>query len=216
MVRSGVLACAALLAASAARGQEIRRLQPRAFPAQVAVSLGLGFGGQRASAAAGQGLCTGSGACRFKLGSGPLIGLDFQVPVTATLGFGVSGAGGRIPRVTCGAECNSSDKATVIHASALLLWRFKARAPIYFGVGATLSWISPGPVLQWDTTAVKEPGGVLVVGYDFGITPTVGGRLAWWNYLTKPTPDNLPTLLTADGLAWDKVFSLGVRLGLHK
>lgn len=216
MLRSGVLACAALLAAGAARGQEVRRVQPTAFPAAVALSFGLGFGGGRADAAAGQGLCTGGGACRFKLGSGPTLGFDVQLPVTSTLGVGLSGAAGRPPRVTCGAECTSSDNATAIHASVLLLWRFKARAPIYFGVGPTLSWINPGPVLQWDTTAVKEPGGVLVIGYDFGITPTVGGRLAWWNYLTKPDDSSLPSVLTPAGLAWDKIFTLGVRLGLHK
>jgi hypothetical protein len=216
MLRSGVLTCAALLVAGVARGQEVRRLQPKAFPAAVAASFGLGWGGQRATEAAGQEACTGAGGCRFKLGSGPLLGLDLQVPVTRTLGLGISGAVGRPPRVTCGGACNSSDNATTVHASALLLWRFKARAPIYFGVGPALSWINPGPVMVWDTTAVKEFGGVLVIGYDFAITPTVGGRLAWWNYLTKPSMDNLPSFVTPSGLAWDKVFSLGVRFGLHK
>jgi hypothetical protein len=216
MLRSGALACAALLVAGSARGQEVRRVEAKAFPAAVAASFGLGFGGQRAEASIGQGACTGGGACRFKLGSGPMLALDLQLPLTATLGFGVSGAGGRAPRVVCGGECTSTDKATVIHGSVLLLWRFKARAPIYFGVGPTLSWIDPGPVLLWDTTSVKEPGGVLVIGYDFGITPTVGGRIAWWNYLTKPSDKSLPTILTPTGLAWDKIFSFGVRFALHK
>lgn len=216
MLRSGVLACAALLAAGVAHGQEVRRVQPTAFPAAVAVSFGLGWGGQRADAPAASGACTGIGACRFKLGSGPMLGVDLQMPVTGTLGIGVSGIVGRPPRVTCGAACTSTDNATAVHASALLLWRFKARAPIYFGVGPALSWVKPGPVVPWDTVAVSELGGVVVIGYDFGITPTVGGRLAWWNYLTKPSAASLPAFLNPSGLAWDKVFSLGVRLGLRK
>jgi hypothetical protein len=216
MLRSGALACAALLVAGSLRGQEVRRVEVKAFPASVAASFGLSFGGQRATAAAGQNACTGGGACRFKLGSGPMLGLDLQLPLTTTLGFGLSAAGGRAPRVVCGGECNSADKSTVIHGSALILWRFKARAPVFFGVGAALTWIDPGPVQLWDTTAVKEPGGVLVIGYDFGITPTVGGRIAWWNYLTKPDDSSLPSILTPSGLAWDKIFSFGVRFGLHK
>jgi hypothetical protein len=145
-----------------------------------------------------------------------MLGVDLQMPVTSTLGIGVSGAAGRPPRVTCGAACTSTDNATTVHAAALLLWRFKARAPIYFGVGPALSWVRPGPVVPWDTVAVKELGGVFVIGYDFGITPTVGGRLAWWNYLTKPSAVSLPDFLNPSGLAWDKVFSLGVRIELRK
>jgi hypothetical protein len=216
MLRSGMLVVVGLLAAGVASGQEMRRVQPTAFTAAVTASFGLGWGGQRASAPASSGACAAGGACRFKLGSGPMLGIDLQLPVTTTLGVGLSGAVGRPPRVTCGGACNSIDNTTTVHASALLLWRFKARAPIYFGVGPALSWVKPGPVVAYDTTAVKELGGVLVIGYDFGITPTVGGRLAWWNYLTKPSTAALLPPLIASGLAWDKIFSLGVRFGLHK
>ena len=145
-----------------------------------------------------------------------MLGVDLQLPVTRTLGVGVSGGVARPAHVTCTRACTSTDRVTAVHASLLLLWRFKARAPIYFGVGPTLSWINPGPVQTWDTTAVTEPGAALVVGYDFGITPTVGGRLAWWNYLTKPSDASLPATLTPSGLAWDKAFSFGLRFGLHK
>jgi hypothetical protein len=216
MLRSGSLVLAALLAAGAARGQEIRRVQPKAFPAAVTASLGLGWGGERATVPAEANVCSGGFGCRFKQGAGPSLGIDVQLPVTTTLGVGLGGTVGRPPRVVCGESCNSSpDKVTTVHGSLLLLWRFKARAPIFFALGPTMTWTKRG-VVEVQTASLQEFGGAFVIGFDFAVTPTVGGRLAWSNYLTKPSTTDLPSGYSTSSLAWDKIFSLGLRFGMHK
>ena len=97
-----------------------------------------------------------------------------------------------------------------MHGALLLLWRFKPRAPIFFGIGPAVTFFTPGPVLG-QADAVLEPGGVVVVAYDAQLGAHVGVRVAWWNYLTKPSDKSLTTNYTMSGLAYDKAVAFGVR-----
>jgi hypothetical protein len=216
MLRCGPLVLGALVVAGTARGQEVRRVQPTAFPTSVTASFGLGWGGKRSTAAASTGLCTGHFGCQFKQGQGPSVGLGIELPVASTLGVALGGTVGRPARVVCGESCTGSpDKVTTVHGALLLLWRFKARAPVDFGLGPAMTWMKRG-VVELQTESEQEWGGAFVIGFDFTVTPTVGGRLAWWNYLTKPSDKQLVAGYVTSNLAWDRIFSLGVRLGLHK
>ncbi|HET7039486.1 MAG TPA: hypothetical protein VFH97_06335, partial [Gemmatimonadales bacterium] len=142
-------------------------------------------------------------------------GVEFQVPLGSTLGFGVAGTIARPTRVFCvlGAACQSPDHLTQAHGAALVLWRFKARAPIYFGLGPGVAYSKPGPIVG-QTTAVTEFGGVVVVAYDVRIASRVGLRIAWWNWLLKPERENLGADFELSSLAWDKLFALGARIAL--
>lgn len=208
-LRTGLLALAALLAAAPARGQTLRRAQPKAFPLSVTPFLALGWGGTR-GAEPDTAICGTTNCVEHKVGSGPHVGLDVQVPLGGTFGLALAGTAGRPTRVVCALQCIAPERVTAIHGSALVLWRFKARAPIYFGLGPAMSYVRPGPV-RTQTAAVTEIGGAGVIAYDFRFSPTLGGRVAWWNYLVKPSEEQLGTNITPSGLAWDTQIALGVR-----
>jgi hypothetical protein len=208
MIMRGVaLAVAILLTAAPVEAQALRRVAPKAFPFSVTPFVALGFGGARA---ARDPMACRTVDCDFKVGSGPQAGLELQLPLVSTFGLGVTGVVGRPSRVTCDPQCLSSARITAIHATGLVLWRFKARAPVYFGIGPAISYLDPGP-LPGQQTSVTEVGGSLVLAYDFAFSPRVGGRVGWWNYFMKPSTQELPAGGEARNLAWDTQIGLGVR-----
>lgn len=208
-LRIGTVALLTCLAAAPAQGQALRRVQPKAFPFSVTPFLALGWGGTR-GAEPDTAICGTSNCVAHKVGSGPHAGLDIQIPLAGNFGLAVAGAAGRPTRIVCAIQCLAPERVTAVHGSALVLWRFKARAPIYFGLGPAVSYISPGPV-RTQTSAVTEFGGAGVIAYDFRFSPSLGGRVAWWNYLVKPSKDQLGTNIQPSGLAWDTQVALGVR-----
>lgn len=211
MIMRGVaLAVAMLLTAAPVEAQALRRVAPKAFPFSVTPFVALGYGGARAER---DPIACRTVGCAFKVGSGPQVGVELQTPLVGTFGFGVTGVVGRPSAVICDPQCLSSERLTAIHGAALVLWRFKARAPIYFGIGPAVSYLDPGP-LPGQQTSVTEIGGSLVVAYDFAFSPRVGGRVGWWNYLMKPSGDGLPAGSEARNLAWDTQIGLGVRIVL--
>jgi hypothetical protein len=210
IVRSMTLAAVVMLAAVPAQGQALRRPPTKAFPLSVTPFLALGWGGTRVVATIPE-ICSVPDCIKHKVGSGPQLGVELQLPLAGTLGLGVTGVAGRPSRLLCAPLCLSPERLTVLHGAALLLWRFKARAPIYFGLGPAVNHIDPGPV-QGQSSAVTEFGGSLVLAYDFTFGPRVGGRVGWWNYFMKPSDEALPAGGRAKGLAWDTQIGLGVRL----
>jgi hypothetical protein len=215
LTRSAALAAAALLAAGPAQGQALRRPSTKAFPFSVTPFFAIGWGGQRATEDSPS--CTRPDCIQHKVGIGPQVGLDLQIPLAGSLGFGVTAVGGRPTQVRCDIQCVSPQRLTAVHGAALILWRFKARAPIYFGIGAAGSYLDPGAVTG--QPSVTEFGGALVAGYDFALGPTVGGRLGWWNYFVRPSDKGadggtLPETYTVGNIVWDTQVGLGFRIAI--
>lgn len=210
-LRIGAFALLALLPACPALAQVgARRETPKAFPPSITPFVGLGFGGQRAIQMDAEG-----NRLEHKLGSAPHGGVEIQLPIAGTLGLSLTGTVGRPARVSCvsGTCASAAGRLTQVHAAGLVLWRFKARAPIYFGLGAGASHASPGPVVGQDD-AKTEIGGVAVLAYDFRVAPRVGLRIAWWNWVTRPSDESLPTGFTAKSLAWDTMVAFGASFSL--
>ena len=214
IARVGALTMTALLAALPASGQAIRRERPQAFPPSLTLMAGLGFGGQRANQVDPE-TCTTNNCIRHKVGSGPQGGLELQIPLGGTFGLGVAATIARPTRIFCvlGEACRSPDRITQGHGAALVLWRFKARAPIYFGLGPGVVYSKPGPITS-QTATVAEFGGVVVLAYDVQVASRVGLRVAWWNWLVKPKAEGLGANYELSTLAWDKIFAVGARISL--
>ncbi|MDH3497886.1 MAG: hypothetical protein OER21_14085 [Gemmatimonadota bacterium] len=197
---------------AAAQGQ-VRRERPTAFPLQVVPFLSLGFGGGKRAVEAPSSGCVGADCREYSYGSGPELGVQVQFPIASTVGLAATGAIGRPSRVVCTqGTCNSPESVTAIRGNVLLLWRLKARAPVFFGIGPAV--VRFDPAAATDQPAVVEFGGVGVVGVDFGISGNVGGRLLWWNYVLQPSSDAIPANIEASGLAWDMALGLGIRVAL--
>ncbi|MDH4044453.1 MAG: hypothetical protein OEY20_09630 [Gemmatimonadota bacterium] len=193
----------------------IRRVQPKGFPFAVTVSAGMGFGGSRATWSSTEcptEQCNSGGA-----GSGWNVGAEVQVPLGQTFGFEVAGQLAHPSQRVCfRSQCLSPASLWAIRGTAMAVWRFKARAPIFFGLGGGVSYFDPAPVANQKLTsegqgAVTEFGGATIVGYDFRFTERIGGRLAWRSYLMVPTSDGLPAGYVAKSIAWDNAFTFGVR-----
>ncbi len=198
---------------SAGAHGQVRRERPTAFPLQVVPFLSLGFGGGTRAVEAPSSGCVGADCREYSYGSGPELGLQVQVPVAGTIGVAATGAIGRPSRVVCTqGTCNSPESVTAIRGNVLLLWRLKARAPVFFGIGPAVARFDPAAAT--DQPAVVEFGGVGVVGVDFGISGNVGGRILWWNYVLQPSSDNIPANVEASGLAWNMALALGIRVAL--
>jgi hypothetical protein len=209
-VRVSAVLIALCCLAEPAHGQALRRERPQAFPPAVTVFVGLGFGGSRANEFDSQ--CPSPTNCiNNKPGSGPQGGLEIQFPVTSTLGISLAATGGRPTLVNClRGQCQTSGRITQLHGAGLVLWRFKARAPIYFGLGPGVAYSSPGAV-RTQTQAISEIGGVAVIAGDLRLAQRVGVRIAWWNWVVKPKSEGLGPDFTAKSLAWDRLFSVGAR-----
>jgi len=204
------------LAAAPVSGQEplpvIRRPTPKAFPVSATVTAGLGFGSTRATAydpvtCPSEELCVSLGA-----GSGWNVGAELQLPLGQSFGFEVGGQLARPSQRICrGSQCDSPQDLWAMRGTALLLWRFKPQAPIFFGLGGALTRFDPSPVAGQDLSTTMEYGAGTVVGYDFRITQQLGGRVAWRSYFLAPASGSMPADYTAKGMAWDNAFTFGVR-----
>jgi hypothetical protein len=212
--RLAALTLMASLLAPPAAAQALRRERPTAFPPSLTLMAGLGFGGQRANQVDPE-TCTTSNCISHSVGSAPHGGVEFQIPLGGTFGLGVAATIARPTRKFCvlGGACQSPDRITQGHGAALLLWRFKARAPIYFGLGPGVTYSKPGPVTGQEG-AITEFGGVVVLAYDVQVASRVGLRVAWWNWLMKPEGEGLGTNYELSSLAWDKLIAVGARISL--
>lgn len=204
----------------------LRRASPQAFPLAVVPWASLGFNGTRVvehdplweqPELATCPTRRGRDCFQYQLGDGPMVGADLQVPLPSTFGLQLSGAAGRPSRVICtrGQACSSIEDLTSVRASAMLLIRIKARAPIFFGLGGALHRVDPGPVLPLqDSLTVTEVGGIGTIGYDFAMGSRVGGRISWVHYFLKPSDDGLSEPFEAKSLAHDWLLAVGARIKL--
>jgi len=209
------------MAGAATAQSTIRRVQPKAFPLSATLSGGLGFGGTRAtyydSTVAG---CTPGNCWTAGAGSGWAAGGDVQAPLGNTVGIAVGGQVGRPAQRLCvRSQCQSPGGVWVLRGTAMLLWRFKASAPIHFGLGGAVTYFNPAPVVNQNLTAdgqgtTMEFGGAAVVGYDFRLDERLGGRLAWTSFLMAPSSEGLPGAYESKSVAWDNTITFGVRFQL--
>ena len=212
---------ALLLLTTTAEAQ--RRRRTKGFDLAVVLGAGLSFNGTRAFLADVQGTTCQRNAdeCFSQdLGSGPMFTANFEAPLGKRFGFTVGGAIGRMSRIQCtqGAQCNDRGNITDIKGNALLLFRFKPQAPIFFGFGGAVNHTDPGPVEPFqDNITITETGPTLLVGYDFALGSKVGARIAWWSYWFSPQDDNLPsTGFKTPGSSYDTVVSISARILLNR
>lgn len=214
LVLAGALATLPLAAQEPAPA--IRRVQPRGFPLAFTASAGMGFGGTRATSPSAT-ECPEQQCLSYGAGSGWNVGAEVQVPLGRTLGFEVAGQVAHPSQRLClRSECQAPANLWAIRGTAMLLWRFKARAPIFFGFGGGITYFDPAPVVNQNLTSegqgpATEYGGATILGYDFRLSERIGGRLAWRTYLMVPSSEGLPGGHTATSIAWDNAFTFGVR-----
>lgn len=209
-----VTALALALPAGSAWAQEAAaRARPRAFDGAVTIGAGLAFNGTRAEQGDDQ-LCPARVSCiSHAVSNTPMVSVDLQVPLARVIGLSVGASAGRPARILCDPGCASTDRVTAIRGQAMVLIRLKPRAPIYFGFGASGTRFDPGPV-NGQNDATVEWGGSLVVGYDFQLSSRVGGRIAWWNFLSQPDASGLGTAFEVKGLTYDAMIAFGARIRL--
>jgi opacity protein-like surface antigen len=217
MTRAATIAALlSALLAPVAQGQEppvVRRVVRTSFPIAVTASAGLGFGAIRGSAT--QPDCLDRPCVDFGVGSGWQARVDVQVPIGRTLGIELGGQLGRQALKVCqSGACTVVDHLWAYRGTALLLWRFKPRAPIFFGVGGAVAHFSTNPVYAVQGPAT-EPGFAGVVGLDLAVAQRVGVRVAWRNFFMLPGSIANPSFYPK-GTAWEQSLMFGARVNLGK
>ncbi|HEX9726950.1 MAG TPA: hypothetical protein VGA37_00425 [Gemmatimonadales bacterium] len=218
LVRYGVAIVGVVMLVSSVYAQEegARRAPVKAFPFAVLPYVALGFRGVRANEADSL-TCPGFplDCHQHRASSGPAVGAAIQAPIGGGFGLSLGFHASRPHRSRCtqGSECDTRESLTGLQGTALLLFRFKARAPIYFGLGASGSQLTPGPV-RGQEDPVTEIGGVFVLGVDAAIGQKIGARVTWSNYFMAPSGDNLPGGFKAEGMAYDALITIGARIQL--
>lgn len=195
----------------------VRRAAPTAFPLAVTASAGIGFGGVRATAFDSIGCASPDQCYSYGAGSGWNVGVELQAPLGRSFGVEVAAQVAQpSQRVCLRSQCQSPQNLWAFRGTAMLLWRFKPRAPVFFGFGGGLTHFDPAPVVGQNVTAEgqagsMEFGGSTVIGYDFRFTERIGGRVAWRSYLLVPSSEGLPGSAEVKGLSWDNALTFGVR-----
>lgn len=204
----------AILAGPAAGQPAVRRPQPKGFPLAVTPGAGLGFGASRATYY-DENECASPASCyAYGTGSGWQAGIDLQFPLGQALGVEVGGQVGRPSLKQClRGICTTADRAWSVRGTATVLWRLKARAPVYFGLGGAYAYFSPGPVLPYQNDlSVSEYGATTVIGIDLAMNQRIGGRVVWRGYLMIPSSKGLPDSGALRSVAWDNALTFAVRL----
>jgi len=203
------LALIAVLPRMSLECQAIRRPQPRAFRVSVTPYLGPGWGGARA-VATDPFNCSAIPCVTHRLSASPVAGVEVHVPLPGTIALGLVLAAGRPNRVSCELSvCLARGRVTVIQGGALLLWRFRTRAPMYVGFGPAFAHVSPGPVFS-QRSAATELGGLVLAAYDVRFTSAIGARLAWWNYFLAPSGVELTPSTSPRSVVWESKITAGV------
>jgi opacity protein-like surface antigen len=200
-----------------ARGQEqpvVRRVVRTSFPFAITPSVGLGFGATRGKATDPTD-CAEEPCVGFGSGSGWQTRVEMQVPIGRTLGIEIGGQLGRqVQKVCQRGACTAVDHVWAYRGSALLLWRFKPRAPVFFGIGGTVAYFSSNPVYVVDAPTT-EPGFAGVVGLDLALAQRIGVRVAWRSFFLIPESIGNPSFHTK-GMAWEQALMFGARCNLGK
>jgi hypothetical protein len=220
MMRAATIAVLmSTLLAPVALGQArppVRRVVRTSFPFAITPSLGLGYGATRVRAT-DPADCPDSPCVDYGSGSGWQARVDLQVPLGRTLGFEVGGQLGRQASKVCQrGSCSSPDRVWAYRGTASLLWRFKPRAPVFFGVGGAVVHYSPNPVFIGGTAPTTELGVGGVLGVDLSLAQRAGIRVAWRNYFLIPETVLPPPNYVTRGMAWESSLLIGARLNMGK
>ena len=221
MVRAGVIILVTLILPAASAAQAPLRQRPtRAFTRHVSLTIALGFHGTRAERLDSlSNPCTQQTPCTWSYGpaGGAHVALRLQEPLTRQLGLRL---GADLSAPTLGVDRDGSEfarvdqRSTAVRGEAVLLFRFKPGAPIFFGAGGTYTWWNPGPVTSQTGLTQEngaEYGGILTIGYDVPIDPRWGVRFEFLNYLMIPNDAGLPPGdYTAKSLTHDWTLGVGV------
>jgi len=202
-----------ILLASAAWGQappDVRQVVRTSFPLGLTASAGLGFGATRQMDTTG---------VSFGTGSGWQARVDVQVPLGRTLGFEIGGQVGRQTTKQCArGACTVvafPGHIWVYRGSGLLVWRFKPRAPVFFGVGPTLAYFSSNPVYL-DAQPTTEIGVASVIGLDLAVAERIGLRVAWRSFFLVPKVVGPAQSSEARSIAWEQSLLFGARFKFVK
>ncbi len=200
-----------------AQGQEqpgVRRVVRTSFPLAITPSAGLGFGATRGSATQPTD-CPNNPCVDFGSGSGWQARVDVQVPIGRTLGVEIGGQVGRqVQKVCQRGACTAVDHMWAYRGTAMLLWRFKPRAPVFFGIGGAIAHFSSNPVYVVDAPST-EPGFAGVVGLDLALAQRVGVRVAWRSFFLLPESIGNPSF-QVKGVAWEQAIVFGARCNLGR
>jgi len=193
-----------------------RRVVRTSFPFAFTPSAGFGFGATRVTATDVTD-CPESPCVDYGSGSGWQVRAEVQVPLGRTLGFEVAGQLGRQASKVCQrGQCSSPDKVWAYRGTGLLLWRFKPRAPVFFGVGGAVAHFNPDPVYIGGSGSTTELGVGGVVGVDLSLAQRMGIRVAWRQYFLIPESRLPPPNYETRGMAWEQSVMFGARLNIGK
>jgi hypothetical protein len=192
---------------------EVRRVVRTSFPFAVTPSVGFGFGATRGKATDPI-QCADRPCVPVGDGSGWQARLEMQVPIGRTLGFEIGGQLGRQSIKLCpGGSCTAVDHMWAYKGSALLLWRFKPRAPVFFGVGGALAHFSSNPIYL-DSLPTTEPGAAGVIGLDLAVGQRLGLRVEWRSFFLVPKSFGDPQRFQTSSVAWEQALTFGARCQL--
>jgi hypothetical protein len=208
----------AMVAGRAAAQTQLGRPEQKGFPLAATPSVGFAFGAPRATYFDPAECASAQSCYGYGTGSGWQAGLDIQIPIGRVLGFEIGGQVGRPSLKQClRGQCTTVDRTWSVRGSGTLLWRLKARAPVYFGLGGVYTYFTPGPVLVYqEGISVSEVGGTVVVGIDLSAGQQLGGRIVWRGYLLIPSSKGMPDPDALKSIAWDNAVSFGVRILLGR
>ncbi|MEX0690882.1 MAG: hypothetical protein WD934_00970 [Gemmatimonadales bacterium] len=212
MIRSLVVLLA--VAVVAPLSAQTRRPRPASFPLSVTISGAMNAYGTRAfldSLPA----CSDVNCINFAFTRGLGVGAELQAPLMGTFGIAVGADGLTMLRQQCipGGNCNTSGRVYGIRGRAQLLARLKARAPVYFGLGAAGMRVQPS-TFSVQTEPTMDIGGVFTIGADFAAGERTFVRVAWHSFFLKTDNAGLvPTFQT--GTSHDGVITVGARMLLR-
>src|SRR6266567_3282350 len=151
--------------------------------------------------------------CRTIHGLGGASGIGVRGQVTLTmrtglrLGITVAHPGRRVSTRE-GSQVSVPDESVLLlRAEGMVLFRLKPQVPVFFGLGVGAASDSPGPVRAQE--AVTEVGGMLAIGVDHHVSPTVATRVEFTGFVMRPTASGLSTEFHAHSLTFDDQLSLG-------
>lgn len=213
--------------ATAAAAQQFPGDAPRlpAFPLTVGVFGSASWSGDRAIRTYDVGQPTpGDPACdtlrcQTTLGAGSAagIGARFQVPVSRIAGLrGGLSLAWPAPRIATldGSQVRTGTaRVTQVRGDLMLLFRVKAQAPVFFGIGAAFARCNPGLAGQDQSTDV---GGAAAIGYDHRVSPALGVRFEWTAYYLIPGTSGWPAEYAPESSTFDHQISVGVNYVLSR
>lgn len=152
------------------------------------------------------------------LALGPGVGAEIQVPLFGNFGLDVGAEAIHTRKVLCttGGDCASTTtNVLALRGRAQLLFRLKARAPVYFGGGIAGVRFQQGETTH-QTAPTTDMGGMFTIGADFPAGPRVHVRVAWHSYFVKADSTGITNTqqVRPAGRVHDGSLTVGARLSI--